>query len=686
MTPESTEPTRPEAERVPREGAAWRAAAAISVLALAGALAVWCGHRFATSAVVDIGPTDGRYVRDFRDIERDGPVYFRWSSVPSSSLSLPVRFCGPGQVRLRVRRHFVDPALLSVSLSGVVIGQASIQAREDHPYDVVTFDVSKNTCDSDATVLLETSVTNDRPLGVALDWAEIRAPEGFRASRGTLVRGALVLGLTGLAFLLAGSGLPITFAFCGTLAALLAWAFSSQPIAAERALRGGLVALTLTLMLGVLIAGVAGLRRLPSRYRTALVAVTLFTIISRASFLDTRAFYPDYRVHALVQQTLNRNGLTGFLGQLFEIQYARSLGLQQIGGNWYPFPYPPGAYVLAGGVGRAFGLDPLDAVTVTAVTSASLIPTLTLAMGMALGLGPATGLVGAFYVAVHPLLVRRMALGYFPALAGQAIDALAALLVLTLLARRDQWLARGAWLTVALLAGFLVYTQSIANFGLLISGLLLIEVVRRSDGGRGAALRIAVAGFLALTAAAGIFYWRYLPVYENVANHRVQPESRVLDRLEQARRQAPDAAETPEADDLNDPYAGSTLNPFRGLARLASRLWRFTGPFVLLVGAGAWLIFRQSSPASQNLLLAWSGVAVWISLLAAGLPSPNGFQHLKDLEFVTPLAALAMGFGTVRLWRLRPVAGAAVALAWAVFCGIAFYEEWTGRLLVVAGL
>jgi len=647
---------------------------------------VWFGHRFATLAVVDVGPTDGHYVRDFRDIERDGQVYFRWSAVPSSSLSLPVRFCGPGQVRLRVRRHFLDPALLSVSLSGVIVGQESIQAREDHPYEVTTFEVPKNTCESDATVLLETSVTNDRPLGVALDWVEIRAPEGFRPSRGTLVRGALTLGLTGLAFLLAGAGLPLTFASCGTLAVLVAWAFSSQPVPAERALRGGLVALTLTLVLVALLAGVVGLRRLSPRYRTALVAVTLLTILSRTCFLDTRAFYPDYRVHGLVQQTLNRSGLTGFLGQLFEIQYARSLGLQQIGGNWYPFPYPPGAYVLAGGVGRVFGLDPLDAVTVTAVISASLIPTLTLAMGIGLGLGPATGLAGAFYVAVHPLLVRRMALGYFPALTGQAIDAVAALLVLTLLARRAQWLALGAWLTAALLAGFLVYTQSIANFGLLIAGLLLMEVVRRSDGGRGAALRIAVAGFLALTAAAGAFYWRYLPVYENVANHRVQPESRVLDRLEQARRQAPDTAETPEADDLNDPYAGSTFNPLRGLARLASRLWRFTGPFVLLVGAGAWLMLRQSSPGSQNLLLAWSGVAVWISLLAAGLPSPNGFQHLKDLEFVTPLAALAMGLGTARLWRRLPAAAVAVALAWAVCCGIVFYEEWTGRLLAIAGL
>src|SRR5262245_37731314 len=108
---------------------------ALLLAALLGALAVLLGHRFAASAVVDLGPTDAHYVSGFRDIERDGPVYFRWSSVPSSSLSLPIRFCGPGTLRARVRRHFVDPALLSVSIAGTVVGQKAIQARDDHPYE-----------------------------------------------------------------------------------------------------------------------------------------------------------------------------------------------------------------------------------------------------------------------------------------------------------------------------------------------------------------------------------------------------------------------------------------------------------------------------------------------------------------------------------------------------------------------
>lgn len=658
----------------------------MALLSISGAVAVLVGHRFAASAVVDIGPTDRRYVRDFRDIERDGPDYFRWSSVPSSSVSLPLRFCGPGQVRLRVRRHFVDPVLLSVSVSGSVLGQRSLRAREDHPYDVIEFQASKVICDSNASVLLESSVDSQRPLGIAVDWVEIRSPGGFHAPTETVLRGALLLCLTSLAFLASGSGIPVALAGSGTLAMLMGLAFASGPIAAERMLRGGLVALALTLFLGVVITRAVRLPELSPRYRTALVAITLVTLLSRCAFLHTQAFYPDYRVHALVQQTLERVGVSAFLDQLFEVQYARSLGLQQIDGNWYPFPYPPGAYVLAGGVGRVFGLDSLDAATVAAAVFASLIPLLTLTLGTSLGLGPLVGLSGAFYVSVQPLLVRRMALGYFPALAGQFVDAVAVLCLLAALRRDANPRKAFGWLTIALVAAFLVYTQSIANFGLLMAGLLVVEAARQSPGGRAGALRVAAAGTLALVASAGTFYWRYLPVWENVKNHRSQPESRILDQLEERRERQSTGAEARDAEDLNDPYAGSTLNPLRGLARLASRLWRFNGPFVLLLATGGWLLLRASDPPTRNVIVAWGGVAVWISVLAAGLPSPNGFQHLKDLEFVTPLASLAMGAGTVRAWERRPIAAWALMVGWVAFTAAAFAAEWSDRLLPLAGL
>lgn len=644
------------------------------------------GHHFARTALVDLGPTDNYYTRDFREVERDGPDYFRWSMTPSSKVQFPLRLCGPGTVRVRTRRHFEDPAVISASLSGTILGQRTVQARTDHPYEILTFDSPVATCRSDALVLLETFVGNHRPLGVAVDWVEIRAHGGFTASKPTLGRGALFVGLVCVAFLAAGSSVVLAGTAGGLLAVLVALAFACEPVAAERMLRGGLVALGLTLVLGAGIAKLAGVTRLPARDRCGLVALTILTLLSRIAFLHPQAFYPDFRVHALVQQTLDHGGLSAFLGQLFEVQYARSLGLQQIDGKWYPFPYPPGAYVLAGGVGGLFGLDSLDAATVSAVTFASLIPVLTLGLGLALGLGPLASLAGALFVAIHPLLIRRLALGYFPGLAGQFIDAAALLVLLSILRRATRPLLQTAWLAASLLAAFLVYTQSIANFGLLIGGLVVIELVRQSQGGRSASLRVAAAAVVALGASAGLFYSRYLPVFDNVRNHRAQPESVVLERLEKLRENAPAITETPEADDLNDPYAGTSLNPLRGLQRLASRLWRFNGPFVLLMMFGGWLLGRQVDPSIRNLVVAWAAVAIWISLLAAGLPSPNGFQHLKDLEFVTPLGALAMGVGTLWVHHRSRTGAWLLVTAWLGFAGFALFGEWTQRLMRLADL
>jgi hypothetical protein len=463
---------------------------------------------------------------------------------------------------------------------------------------------------------------------------------------------------------------------------LVAFAFAANPVAAERILRGSLVALLLSLILGSLVAQQSGLWRIPSRQRVGLVALGVLTLLSRGAFLHPQAFYPDYRVHALVQQTLDHLGLSQFLDQLFEIQYARSLGLQQVGGNWYPFPYPPGSYLLTGGMAALFRLSPLDASMAASMTFASMIPVLTMAIGVRLRCSEAASLAAAFYVSLQPLLVRRMALGYFPGLAGQFMDALALLLLVAGL-RPGALGLRGTLVTsAALLAAFLVYTQSIANFGLLIAALLVIEFTRPSPGGRRAALRAGAVGAIALAAATGIFYGRYLTVFENAANRRAQPEARVLDRLEELRRNSSVAAETPEADDLNDPWSGPTLNPARGFGRLSSRLWRFNGPFVVGIALGCWMLLRQANPATRNLLLSWAAVALWISLLAAGLPSPNGFQHLKDLEFVSPLIALAMGTFTVRLWEWRPVAGVLFASGWAIYAAVSFAGEWTARLLV----
>ena len=648
-----------------------------------GTLAVFMGHRLASAAMVDLGPTDYSYVEGFRELEKDGPVHFRWTAVPASEMRVPIRFCGPGSLRLRVRRHFVDPALLSVSMSGTVLGQRGVQARQDHPYEVLEFPVTKAFCGSDVSILLESEVQNDRPLGVAVDWVEFRSQAGFSATPASLSRGAAVLIVLAGGLALVGAGWPLIVGLSGTTSLLLGSVLALDPVAGERILRGALPALFLSLAVGLLMSRLTAVRELSVSQRVTLFVIVFATLISRLAFLHPQAFYPDYRVHALVQETLDRQGLSGFLDQLFELQYARSLGLQQIDGLWYPFPYPPGAYVLVGTVRAVFSLSPLDASIVTAALAASLIPLLTLAVALRLGLGPAVGLAGAFYVALQPLLVRRMALGFFPGVIGQCMDALGILLLLHALRDYAGRTQRTALFGAALVLAFLVYTQSIANFGLLVAGLMAVEVLRRSSPK--VVIGVAVAAALALAGSVGIFYWRYAPVMENVANHRPQPESVVLDRLDQIRRSALSESRAEVEEDVNDPFAGSTVNPARGVARLGSRLWRFNGPFALAMVAGLVLLWRQCDRLRGNLVSAWAGVALWISLLAAGLPSPNGFQHLKDLEFTAPLFALGLGVLTQRLWSFRPTLAAAFAGLWTLYALRALAIEFSDRLIAIAG-
>jgi hypothetical protein len=159
----------------------------------------------------------------------------------------------------------------------------------------------------------------------------------------------------------------------------------------------------------------------------------------------------------------------------------------------------------------------------------------------------------------------------------------------------------------------------------------------------------------------------------------------VLDRLDHLRRSALAQSGDGEAEDVNDPFAGSTLNPARGVARLGSRLWRFNGPFALAMVAGLILLWRRSDRTGGNLVAAWAGVALWISLLAAGLPSPNGFQHLKDLEFTTPLLALGLGALTQRMWMFRPALAATFAALWMLYAVRALAVEFSDRLVVIAG-
>ena len=652
------------------------------VASLAGALCAWLGASRATRGVLDIGPTDGAFVDGFRDLERDGDTYFRWTSGPSSVVELPMRWCGDGEVRLRVRRHFTEPAALTVSVNERTIGQTEVAGGGSEAYSVVSLPITKATCGSQSNVLLETLTSNSRPLGVVVDWIEIRARSGFNPSTAFLVRCAAIVALTAFGLLFSGASVRATAVACALLSIGAGWATSVDPFSAVRIVGAGLPALGVTLLVLAIARTLAPMAASPAFGMVA--AAALAGVLLRLSFLDLGAFYPDYRVHALVTETLNRLGLSRFMDQLFEIQFARSLGLQQINGNWYSFPYPPGAYVLVAGFASLFGLTPLDAAISAAACAGGALAPIAFLIARRIGIAEATAVASTWIVISQPLLIRRAGLGYFPGVIGQAFDALAFLYLIRILADRPgsarSYLAFG----VATFLSFLIYTQSIANFGILIASLLVLSFLTRSPDRR-PVLALGGVAALALLLAIGAFYGKYLPVLESVERGERQPASIVLDRLDDARRVALTRSGSggESAEELNDPFAGSDVNPVRGFMRLGVRLWLFWGAFGLFLPVGFGLLWRRHSEW-RGILAAWLSVALAVSFLAAGLPSPNGFQHLKDLEFTTPLLAccLAVVWSRAKSHWLR-IAGAAL---WFAYAGGRFWSEWVSRQLPLVGL
>jgi len=650
-----------------------------------GVLAVWLGLRLARTAIIDIGPTDAEYVSGFREIERDGSDYFRWTQAPASTVTFPLRDCDESRFRARIRRHSTVPVQLSISVSGREIGNLPVVADPDQPYRILDIPFPKVPCGSNTQVVLESIGADTRGLGVTVDWLELSSATGFRPTVRLLAAAGVCSVLSCLLFTLLRAPAHWSLGSAAISASAIGVGFAANPVASARIVIGTAISLTVLVpILAICLRPKNGGSEDDRSWARIVGGVSLATLGTRVLFLHPAAFYPDYRVHGLVEETLERMGLGRFLSSLFEIQYARSLGLQQVGDHWYPFPYPPGSYLLIRALGGLFHLTPLDACLVAAVIAASLVPLLTAIIGRRF-VSAGEALVAAGIVAFHPLLVRRLALGYVPGVIGQTLDLVAILVLLRVLAPSQRQIATMTTaFTILLTTAFLVYTQSIANFGILVAG-LIAGMVGQRRASFAPTTRVAVSALLALVLACGLFYARYLPVLERAQRGESQPEEAVLDRLEATRQSAAsDDQSGHDSEDVNGPFAGPGINPFRGIGRLASRLWRFWGPFSLLLVPGTFLL-RKRVLEGRPLLLPWLAVSLVISLLAAGLPSPNGFQHLKDLEFVTPLLAFALAAVLCEARQASRNLASGLSVAWLAYALSQFRAEWLDRLLPLSG-
>jgi hypothetical protein len=292
-------------------------------------------------------------------------------------------------------------------------------------------------------------------------------------------------------------------------------------------------------------------------------------------------------------------------------------------------------------------MRPEVAVSVLAATVNSLEAFLVFGIARRLRAQASTATAAAAGLAVLPLFLARLSLAYFPAMVGHAVDAI---VILYLLARWRELERPRVVLTLAALIALalLTYTQSLLNFAVLMPLFLVVLLARdHSAETRRRAMGLVVAGALGAVLSLVVFYGRYVPTFFDMQRGVPMPEERIL--LEKPRTPVPEEELAPQEPD--DPYAGPTFDPGRGLRKAAWRLYVFYGPFALAVIAGLVLTWRaQASSPHAAFILAWALSYLVLNLLSGGLPGPNLVRYNKDLEIVAPLFCLALASVGEWLW------------------------------------
>jgi len=651
-------------------------AAAILLLAFAAWWAPEIAARHARPALLDLGPNDADYVSGFReDWERDGLTRFHWAG-NVAEIRLPVLVVGEGHVlRMRVRRHLIEPSHVRLTVEGRTAALFDIQADTKTPYRVLEFALPAPGARRPFVLSLQAASENASPWSLAFDWVEIdrRASDArFGLLAATRLFIVVVVLVALLAPLLAGLDLRWSLAHAAVVLVAASWGFQHDVLAAERVLRDGVAAYAAAGLVAL-----AAMRGAPARRALGvgtpwvaggLVLLVLVALAIRlAILLHPRFYYPDVRVHAQFAWELGRRGLVTFLRRFTENQYRYSLGLQLENGHWYAFPYPPAFYVLCWPLVR-LGFRAEVAVSLLAALVNSLETLLVFGIARRLERAEGLALGAAAVVPVLPLFIARLSLAYFPALVGHGVDAIVILYLLS----RLEVLNRGRVvlaLAALLAAALLTYTQSLLNFAVLLSLFLALQVAfDRTLEGRRRQLGLAAAGALGATLSLALFYGRYVPILFDMRRGIPMAEERVLlDKQEQQARQAALSGEPlapPEEED--DPYTGPRADLGRGLRKAAWRLYVFYGLFAPVVVAGVLIAWRRANqPDVARFVAAWALTYLVLNLASGALPGPNLVRYNKDLEVVAPLCCVGLAAVGAWLWpRARALALAYGAAFW----------------------
>lgn len=651
----------------------------------AALVAPWIASRFARPLLLNLGPNDADYTRGFReDWERDGRTRFHWTTLASTVRS-PIGLDGEGHVlRMRLRRHFIDPATVTLTIGDRSVARFDIAADTKVPYRILEFPLPSLDGEAPIEIGFHSTSVSPRPLGVAIDWIEI-VPAGALVLPWSLRLALLAVALAGAAAIRLAGG-SVRMAACVGLATSLVGAagIALEAIAAERILREGWLAYVVTAFIAGGVLSWPRARRAISiergNWSGALVALVLSALAVRLVLvLHPGFYYPDVKVHALFAWQLARRGLVAFLSDFTANQYRYSLGLQFESGHWYAFPYPPGFYLMTWPLTAWLRFRPEVAVSLVASVANALEVLAVFAIARRLKRSVGVALAAAACVPLLPIFIVRMSLAYFPALVGHALDALVLWFLLARLREFDRPRTIAGFAVLLALA-LLTYTQSILNFAVILPLFLVVEIARERSWRR--ILGLAAASILGVVLSLLVFYGRYLPIAIDMMHGVPMPEEQILvEKQEREERNRAAVEETAERTP-DDPYAGPGVDPIRGIKKASMRMWVFYGPFALAVVLGLALLFRTLDGPRLRFAATWAATYVILNLLSGGLPGPNLVRYNKDHEIVAPLFCVALAVLGAWLWKRSRWLGIAYGLGFVVWAAARDWPAWMARFVL----
>ena len=619
----------------------------VGLLLVLAACALVLAFQLPSDIFFDFGPNDARYTRGFReDFEVDEPTIIHWSS-DRSTVTLPFRLSGPYDVTLRYKRHIASPAEVRFFLGDERVETATVPQRDFGLIDLHT----DNTDGGPFELRLLSRSDDPRPLGLALDWMQIRPSPQF----GAVVPNArallwmlswvaafyIVPRLIGLGFKVAS----VSSALAACALVVLTGFHKLWPVHASSTLgmRTHVIAALLVLFF-LLRQRVQGSAFATSRARWAVYLVYLGLAIRLFALFHPDFYYPDVRTHSKFVSLIWTEGLDGFFANYIENQHTHLLGLQLVGNHWLAFPYPPLLYLT---------IYPLSLLELPVEDWMKLVPAALLAvealilfaLAQKLGL---TGNAAVFVVLLHATargLAFRLAVASYAALFGHFWDTVVVLYLVFFFDRIERPLyAMGFALLIAV--SILSYAGSALVLGMLVPAFCLAFVFVRKDRRPESKRLVAIAAWALAGALAAVFsfYWQYIP--------------EILARPEAAGSRS----------ELVSELVDVTFTPLAALLMTAHRLNLFYG-FLGFLALACLYFVRGRLTHSLVGPLAGAAIATFVGLnfLRAGLGTTHIFQFSKDDLVILPVIVFALGLlldGWFRANMIARVATAAILIGW----------------------